>query len=505
MVAPAAAPIPAPQYIPAPDWRANLSAAEGLRQKSATALATRTAAAPLYPVGLTPGDMGRLTQKALANPAPYVTTGTICRDSDGYSMVRAGLYAQGALPADMCKEEVDVSRRLKSLYGMYSGWAGRNTFLVPIGADLIPTGYTDDVTHGIDPAKRQFVAELREKMFAGAASYVDYDRLEYLQRQGIRFKALGTIDDTAGATFVGPPAVGQFIDLQRNAEITSRLGVTNTPLPQSGQVRFPRLTAAGTAYMIGEAAALTSSQPTTGALHLIAKKMAVLYPFDNELSRFADTLTETLLRMDMAKIAARKVDNESLYGVGGTVHVLGVANYPTQTVWSEGTDKVLAFSPTTIAADGNTMAPQDFYKMAASLPDDVDGNGWLLRKSWFAKYVATQRAGSGFAANDGNGLFLFSPTREAGSKFSGMLNGAPTLLSNGVVNTRTKGSGTNLVTAFYGQWDDMIIARFGVAEFLLNPYGTGYANDQTYLRMIQHFDAGLRHPASFAIADTLLP
>ena len=52
---------------------------------------------------------------------------------------------------------------------------------------------------------------------------------------------------------------------------------------------------------------------------------------------------------------------------------------------------------------------------------------------------------------------------------------------------------------------DWIVARLGVMEFLASGLGdTAIVNDQTYLRGIQHIDAGPRHAASFVLCDTLV-
>ena len=50
-----------------------------------------------------------------------------------------------------------------------------------------------------------------------------------------------------------------------------------------------------------------------------------------------------------------------------------------------------------------------------------------------------------------------------------------------------------------------MIARLGVMEFLASGHGdTALANDLTYLRGIQHIDAGPRQAASFVLCDQLV-
>ena len=50
-------------------------------------------------------------------------------------------------------------------------------------------------------------------------------------------------------------------------------------------MQFPKLTAASTAYWVGEGSAITESQPTTGNLDLQAKKLGV---FVNSTADFVD-------------------------------------------------------------------------------------------------------------------------------------------------------------------------------------------------------------------------
>jgi hypothetical protein len=74
-----------------------------------------------------------------------------------------------------------------------------------------------------------------------------------------------------------------------------------------------------------------------------------------------------------------------------------------------------------------------------------------------------------------------------------------------VAANRTKGSGTDLSYVLLGNFPDWIVARLGVMEFLASGAGdTALQNDQTYLRGIQHIDAGPRNIASFVLCDKLV-
>jgi HK97 family phage major capsid protein len=85
------------------------------------------------------------------------------------------------------------------------------------------------------------------------------------------------------------------------------------------------------------------------------------------------------------------------------------------------------------------------------------------------------------------------------------LYGTPVVRSAQVSNARVKGSGVDLTYILLGYFPDWIVARLGVMEFLASGFGdTALVNDQTWLRGIQHVDAGPRNAASFVLCDQLV-
>jgi HK97 family phage major capsid protein len=109
------------------------------------------------------------------------------------------------------------------------------------------------------------------------------------------------------------------------------------------------------------------------------------------------------------------------------------------------------------------------------------------------------------SAADSAGPFLFHPSRSAADAPPQELYGTKVVRSSQVSNTRTKGSGVDLTYILLGYFPDWIVARLGVMEFLASGFGdTALVNDQTWLRGIQHVDAGPRHAASFVLCDQLV-
>jgi HK97 family phage major capsid protein len=415
---------------------------------------------------------------------PWVTAGPIYGDSAGYSVLKAAAFALGYVGADQAKEEVHAHQQLRDLYAGYgfTPHHGQQSFLVPLSSAHLPV---------FEPHGRRLRAELHQKMTAHAGKF-DPDEADWLTRR-MRTKTLGTLDDTAGGSFVPLPVLGELIDLQRNLEAFAAAGAQEIALPPNGRVQFPKLTGGSTAYWVGEGNPISDSTPVTGSLDLQAKKLGVFVKLNNELLRFASPSAEGLIRFDMARAAALKADLAMLEGTGGT-QIKGVITY----------SGIGSHTASTTGGTGDTFQPQDVSLMESKLPDAVDApTAWVMRKPMYAALM--NRRADAAAANDGKGPFLFRGSPAAAGAPPADLYGTKVVRSAQVSNARSKGGNNTLTYLLLGYFPDWIVARMGVMEFLASGHGdTALANDQTFLRGIQHVDAGPRHPASFVLCDQLL-
>jgi HK97 family phage major capsid protein len=418
---------------------------------------------------------------------PWATSGPVCQDSAGYSVLKAAAYALGYVGPDQAKEEIHTHHQLRDLYAAYGFLPhhGAQSFLVPLASAHLPV---------FEPQGQRLQTELRQKMTAQANKY-DPDEADWIARKTSGFvrKALGTVSDVAGGTLVSLPMLGELIDLQRNLEAFATAGAQEIALPPNGRVQFPKLTGGSTAYWVGEASPITESTPATGNLDLQAKKLGVLVKLNNELLRFASPSAEGLVRFDMARSAALKADQAMLEGTGGT-QIKGLTTYSGIGTHTAGVT----------AGTGDTFQPADVAAMEAKLPDAVDApTAWLMRKSLFAALM--NRRADAVSASDGKGGFLFRDNRSVGTGRPTELYGTPVVRSSQVSGARVKGASSNLTYILLGYFPDWIVARLGVMEFLASGHGdTALANDQTFLRGIQHIDAGPRNQASFVLCDQLV-
>ncbi len=424
--------------------------------------------------------------------SPFVTSGPVGRDSEGYSLMKMASVSMGAIQPDSAKTEIDLSDRLKTILRREGFRPEREygTWLVPFSTAHLPMN-----VDGVPELAR----ECKAKMIAGVAGF-DRDQAmwmvnKYLEGEA-RTKAIGTLSDAAGGTLRDFPALGELIDLQRNREALTQAGCTEIALPPSGHISYPKLTGAATGYMVGEGASITSSQQSTGNLHLRAKKGAAIVPMNNEFLRFVNAQGEAMVRLDLARVMARLMDLQELQGTGGDINVLGLINYP----------DITTHTAVDVPADANTgyrFLPEDAALMSSELPDAIDEpTAIIMRKNLWGK-IQTRRADA-VAPGDGQGGFVFNWTRTTGDRPAYALDGTPVIRSAQVSATRTRGSASNLTYAISGYFPDWVRARFGVMEVVANAFSdTFFGNDQTGIRVIQRFDAGARHGASFNLFDAI--
>ena len=418
---------------------------------------------------------------------PWVTTGPVGRDSVGYSVLKAAAFALGYVEADQAKEEIQTHHQLRDLYAGYgfTPHHGGQSFLVPLASSHLPV---------FEPRGKQLRDELHDKMTVHAGKF-DPDEADWITRRlgGYRGKTMTSNQDESGGTFVPNASLGELIDLQRNMEAFANAGASEIALPPNGRVQFPKLASSTNAYWVGEGAAITPSTPETDSLNLQAKKLGVLVMINNELLRFASPSAEGLIRFDMARSAALKADMAMLDG-SGTTQIKGLLSYT-------GINKQTA---STVGTDGNLFEPEDVALMESALPDAVDTpTAWMMRKGMYAALM--NRRGDAVSADDAHGPFLFRPHPAGSEGPPTRLFGTKVVRSSQISATRTKGSGSDLTYILLGHFPDWVVARMGVMEFLASGHGdTALTNDMTYLRGIQHIDAGPRHEKSFVVCDQLL-
>jgi HK97 family phage major capsid protein len=291
-----------------------------------------------------------------------------------------------------------------------------------------------------------------------------------------------------------------LIDVYRNNLALDAAGCRHIGLPPSGRMTWPRQTTAATAYWVGESTAITDSTQGTGDLNLTAKKLATLTKIPNELFRFSTPSVEQFVREDLMKVMAIEADKTFLESPGSSLRPKGIISYA----------GITSHTASVTAADGDTFQPEDVGLMIGKVEEkNASFKSWIMRPLMYTA-IANRRAGSGFASNDGKGMFLFNMLREVKdpmdrARGTGTLEGYTVAKSTNVSNARTKGSGVNLSYILGGDFSNVIIAGAGVMEFVVAKQGdTMIANDQTWIRAIHLTDSVIAREAGLILCDQLL-
>lgn len=421
----------------------------------------------------------RLTPSLMAG-TPFVTSGPVGKDSAGYSHANALGYLMGMRSADQAKEELETSRRLKSMYAHWST-GHRDRIMIPTCTDALLAG-----VHEGDDDNRKFVMELREKQAASLPKSIDQDEFNAIRR---RQKALSTLNTADGGAMVAPPSLGEIIPLQRNAEVFSAAGATQITLPPNGQITFPRAKGTTPVKGTGELQTIGTAQPEFGDLALYAKKYAVITEFSDESMKFTNASMEAYVRNDIGLESARVLDADMLEGPGG-VRMKGLLTYAIQNHIAE------------VGVNGDTLQPEHAVLMDGRLPDAVTGGtAWVMRRYMLASLLA--RRNDAVSAGDKKGAFTLRAFRDGMEGTIPTLQGAKVIRSNTVSNTRSKGASNDLTYVLYGYFPDWVIGRLGVMEFKLDDL-TKMEQGLVRLRGMQFVDAGPRQLNSFIKCDQLV-
>lgn len=456
--------------------------------KTLTGVVDKLKNTPVYPGGVNPFGPGA---------GPTVRTGEDPLTSRGFSFMKMLGVMAGSVDAKDAKVECDISDRLKSSFKNQGDWtydfshsnesARGHRFLCPLSTSLLP----------IDLVDRTFRTEMKSLVCNGVGG-ADPDEMKWIRQKqakslGYDTKAMSWLSEFLGGSLVAPPEQGELIELFRNKEALINAGARTVPLPPQGRLKFPRQTGPSTTYWVGENAAITESQPTTGEVTLQAKKLAVLVKMPNELIRFASPAAEALVRDDMTKSLALGLDLAALEAEGSDTRPRGIINLP----------NINRVTSSQALTDGDALVGTDAYRMVAAVEEsNAEFEGWIMRPKTLYRYY--QLRADAVAQGDKQGAFLFNVLRELGDGTKVALAGYPVTKSTQVSQVRAKGASTSLTYILGGMFSDVLLGMFGAIEFAATTQGdTSFTNDQTWVRGILSADVAVRHEASLVLMDNL--
>ncbi|MEY8688331.1 MAG: phage major capsid protein [Leptothrix sp. (in: b-proteobacteria)] len=280
----------------------------------------------------------------------------------------------------------------------------------------------------------------------------------------------------------------QFIEVLRNQLVTAQLGARYlTGL--TGNIDIPRQITQTAGFWVAESGAPTEAEATFDKVSLRPKTVGALSKMSRLMLLQATPAIEMIAREDLLKIMALAIDVAALSGSGAS-------NQPTGIVNQSGVGAVVG------GANGANLSFDHIIQLQyatkfANAPQSATG---YALNSKAVGYLSTQKATTGqYLWDPQGGLTNSSPDRLKGRQYAE---------SQQLRSTLSKGTSTGVCSEIiYGNWQELLIAEWGVTEIMVNPYdSTGFTTGDVLIRAFQTMDIGVRHGASFsAMTDALTP
>jgi HK97 family phage major capsid protein len=267
-----------------------------------------------------------------------------------------------------------------------------------------------------------------------------------------------------------------YFDRLRAAMKVAGLGAT-TLSNLVGNVDIPGLKTSATSGWVAENTALTASDPEFRKVSMTPKHVGAITEVSRNMLMQTTPDIEMLVRNDLALIIADAIDRAAIAGTGagaeprGILNTAGIGNLPMGTNGAAMTIDTAA----------------DLIGLVATLNAPETSRGFLTTIK--ARVTAMK-------LKDGQGLPFGVPAVFKGERVE---------FSSNVPSNLTKGTGTNLSAAIYGNWSDLLIGYWSAFDLLVNPYeSVAYAKGNVQIRAMMTADVAVRYVESFAAAKDII-
>jgi HK97 family phage major capsid protein len=244
-----------------------------------------------------------------------------------------------------------------------------------------------------------------------------------------------------------------------------------------GNVDIPGLKTSATSGWVAENTALTASDPEFRKVSMTPKHVGAITEVSRNMLMQTTPDIEMLVRNDLALIIADAIDRAAIAGTGAGAEPRGILNTAGIGNLSMGTNGA--------AMTIDTAA--DLIGLVATLNAPETSRGFLTTIK--ARVTAMK-------LKDGQGLPFGVPAVFKGERVE---------FSSNVPSNLTKGTGTNLSAAIYGNWSDLLIGYWSAFDLLVNPYeSVAYAKGNVQIRAMMTADVAVRYVESFAAAKDII-
>jgi HK97 family phage major capsid protein len=261
-----------------------------------------------------------------------------------------------------------------------------------------------------------------------------------------------------------------MIGLLRNRMQITQLGATMMN-NMVGDFDIPKQTASGSAYWVGEDTAPTTSNQTIGQVSFSPNTVGAYTDYTRRFTKQTSVDAEAFVRNDLNRVLALEFDRTAINGSGSGSEPEGIlqnSTIPTVAIATNGgalTWGVVVDLETEVAVDNA----------------DVNSMAYLTNAKAAGHAKQTQKV-------SGEPRFILENNE---------MNGYQVAVSNQVPSDLTKGSGTALSAAIFGDFSTVFLATWGGVDVNVDPYSLSTKGS---VRVVVLLDADLkfRHEESLA-------
>lgn len=312
-------------------------------------------------------------------------------------------------------------------------------------------------------------------------SGVEFDSNQFLVPHSLPVQKRG-ITSAAGSagkaieTSVSPT----LIDFLRNSLQITGLGAT-VLADLYGNVSLPKQTAIASGGWKAEGVAFDESDPVIDQVPMTPKRVGTFIEVTRQVVRQSSVDIENMIRNDLIFAVAAAIDRAAINGSGSGAEPQGILPRITS-----GTQLV--------SLGTNGTAPT--WAMVVDLMGRVDTQNALMGN---LAYLTTPSAVASFLKTPkvaGQPLYIMEDLTQS-------ILGYPVRRSNQVPSNLTKGTGTSLSAAIFGDWSALYVGMWGGSIVTVNPYSKDTSG---IVRMtIENMsDINVRHIESFAVCRDIV-
>ena len=294
---------------------------------------------------------------------------------------------------------------------------------------------------------------------------------------------------SAGGYIVPTQYIAELIEMLRAKMVLAKMGATILNNLSGSPVEIPKQTGGATAYMVAENAAITASDLTLGQLSMTPKSVAAMVKISGRLLSMSNPSVEAMVRRDIVQAIGLKIDYLGLRGSGADGEPTGIAN-------------TVGINTVTGGTNGAALT----LSLCEDLVNEVENDNGLEGSLGFVMHSKTknklkkERIPNFSGQLDGN--YAIMPMSD--TKLAELLGWA-FATSNQIPTNLTKGNIDTCSEVYFGNWQDLIIGQWGGMEIMASKETSdAFAKNQTWVRIIQDFDIGVRNAVSFSLMSDAL-